>query len=411
MEDQKKNIIIESEVENKENKEFDELKQRAGDFAKAAGGVAGAFGKFAHKKGKAFIEKVESEEFQNKVNANIKAVTDRIDDYLSANDDNKDTNEISDEQQVTSGSPSKEEGANAITTSVEVEGNETVSFDIKKPKKGIAAAVERRKIERAEKKAEKERKRKEQQKQSLIMAGVAFAILIVMIGVMGLNEEDHTGQIKAPISSSQVSGLNYEEVVAEFKNAGFTDVKPMKIEDLISGVLVTDGEIEKVSIDGDENYSSATWYDPEVKVLVYYHTFPEKTIASTEENQANVEPKEFSSIDIPDNLTEPTYFGYITLSERCDGYYGGKWRFILKEEPPIILEIENLLDSELPDSDKKTLEKAKNGHTEDYVFTLTGYGLFKPSEDDKENGGTLILENAKAVSIRYDMYDKALIYN
>jgi hypothetical protein len=46
------------------------------------------------------------------------------------------------------------------------------------------------------------------------------------------------------------------------------------LEDLITGWLTNDGEVESVSVDGDKDYSPDVWYSNNVKVVITYHTFP-----------------------------------------------------------------------------------------------------------------------------------------
>lgn len=56
-------------------KESDDLKRQAGELFKAAGGVAGAFGKFAAKKGSELKDKIDTEDLQKKTVSGIKAIS------------------------------------------------------------------------------------------------------------------------------------------------------------------------------------------------------------------------------------------------------------------------------------------------------------------------------------------------
>lgn len=69
---------------NASDPQNDDIKQQAGELLKAAGGLAGSLGKLAKKKGIQIKEKLEDEEFQEKISSGIKAVTDKIDDYVTA---------------------------------------------------------------------------------------------------------------------------------------------------------------------------------------------------------------------------------------------------------------------------------------------------------------------------------------
>lgn len=77
-------IEMDNKTDAYDDASSDDIKQQAGELLKAAGGFAGSLGKLAIKKGTQLKEKLEDEEFQEKVNANIKAVTDRIDNYVSS---------------------------------------------------------------------------------------------------------------------------------------------------------------------------------------------------------------------------------------------------------------------------------------------------------------------------------------
>ncbi|WP_060673681.1 hypothetical protein [Rossellomorea vietnamensis] len=49
-----------------------------------------------------------------------------------------------------------------------------------------------------------------------------------------------------------------------------------KQEDLVTGWLTKDGEVESVSVDGDKDYSPDEWYSNDVEVVITFHTFPEE---------------------------------------------------------------------------------------------------------------------------------------
>ena len=81
-----------------------------------------------------------------------------------------------------------------------------------------------------------------------------------------------------------MSGKDYEEVREIFEKQGFTNIKLEAIEDLITGWLTKDGEVEDVSVGGDVNYLSDKWYPKDTEVVIRYHTFPSKNDES-ENNQ------------------------------------------------------------------------------------------------------------------------------
>lgn len=82
--DDKNMIDIGTHTDIPDNDSSDDLVQMAGDFAKAAGGLASSFGKFAAKKGSELKDKLDDDELQEKINSGIKTITDKIDDYVAS---------------------------------------------------------------------------------------------------------------------------------------------------------------------------------------------------------------------------------------------------------------------------------------------------------------------------------------
>lgn len=80
-------------------------------------------------------------------------------------------------------------------------------------------------------------------------------------------------KIYAGLSSKEVKGKNYSEIVDHFKQQGFTDIKTEKIEDLVTGWLTKDGEVENVTINGLSDFEKESIFEPDAKIVVFYHTF------------------------------------------------------------------------------------------------------------------------------------------
>ena len=103
-----------------------------------------------------------------------------------------------------------------------------------------------------------------------------FLLILMMFTISACDSESHEGEARTPSASSIQKGRDYQRVVEEFEKEGFTNIRLEKLEDLITGWLTKDGEVESVSVDGDIDYSADTWYPSDVEVLIIYHTFPEK---------------------------------------------------------------------------------------------------------------------------------------
>lgn len=80
-------------------------------------------------------------------------------------------------------------------------------------------------------------------------------------------------EVNPPVSSKEAEGINYKKIVKKLEDAGFVNVKTKAHKDLIIGLLDSDGDVESISIEGDEDYSKSSSYRIDVKVVIKYHTF------------------------------------------------------------------------------------------------------------------------------------------
>jgi len=102
----------------------------------------------------------------------------------------------------------------------------------------------------------------------LLLTGIVF-LMLVACG----DSEDHIGEAKTPSASSVMKGRDVERVFLTLEERGFTNIQLEEIKDLTTGSLIEDGEVEKVIIDGNEDYSVDIWVPSDVEVIIYYHTF------------------------------------------------------------------------------------------------------------------------------------------
>ncbi|KXT72614.1 large hypothetical protein [Streptococcus sp. DD10] len=103
--------------------------------------------------------------------------------------------------------------------------------------------------------------------------------------------------IALPISSEKIDKQNYKTVVNQLEDAGFTKVKTEKIEDLVTGILKKDGQVESVSIAGETEFQKGDVFDKNTPITVTYHTFKkEKKETVSKKDSSSEEPsKEPSS--------------------------------------------------------------------------------------------------------------------
>jgi len=107
-----------------------------------------------------------------------------------------------------------------------------------------------------------------------------FAILLILLLMLSLtacSSNDSTdNRIKVPKSSYDLEGEDYKDVMTLFQVAGFTNIEVEILDDLIIGWLIKDGEVGKVSINGETSFSSSSRFPQDSKILITYHTFPSK---------------------------------------------------------------------------------------------------------------------------------------
>jgi len=150
-----------------------------------------------------------------------------------------------------------------------------------------------------------------------ILCTILTALLCLTMAACG-SSDDHAGEAKTPSGSSVMQGQNYQDVIETFEEKGFTNIKTEKIDDLVTGWLTEDGEVEKVSVGGDEDYSPDKWVPADVEVIIYYHTFPADEEATSNEDAPPVENED-------DNKAETANKGKIVMPYSSADYCGEDW--------------------------------------------------------------------------------------
>ena len=95
--------------------------------------------------------------------------------------------------------------------------------------------------------------------------------------------------IKPPVSSDSLSGMNYEEVKQQFIDAGFTNVEEQSVEDLITGWIIEDGEIDEIVIDDKTSFSKSDSFYADSSIIIKYHTFPSSASINEDSQETNTE--------------------------------------------------------------------------------------------------------------------------
>ena len=141
-----------------------------------------------------------------------------------------------------------------------------------------------KRIDDKKRRAEEEAKRKREKTNEFIkkywmfLLGAFIAlILIVSFGIWSeRNDQNDATKIAINSSSSEFKGKNYKNVVTQLHKAGFTNIKTEALDDLVTGLLKKDGEVEGVKIDNITNFGSDTKFSKEAKIIITYHTFPKE---------------------------------------------------------------------------------------------------------------------------------------
>lgn len=126
---------------------------------------------------------------------------------------------------------------------------------------------------------------------------MTIAALTLAVPLAACSSPDREGQTQMPSSSSNMVGEHYETVVEELENAGFTNVEAKPLGDLITGWLKDDGEVKKIRVDGKNSFSKGAWFSTDGKIIVTYHSFPEKE--DTQEPTAEPKPEPVSKPSVP----------------------------------------------------------------------------------------------------------------
>ena len=119
------------------------------------------------------------------------------------------------------------------------------------------------------------------------IGSLLITLCMICTMVIGCDETVVTG-IYPPISADDCEGMMYEEVAAAFETAGFSNIEYEIIDDLITGWLTKDGEVEKVTLDGNDDFDTNDIFDESTILTISYHTFPQDDETEQEETDPPV---------------------------------------------------------------------------------------------------------------------------
>ena len=82
---------------------------------------------------------------------------------------------------------------------------------------------------------------------------IAIIMLSVLLTACGAKKE----MVETPAGIHLERGRNYKEVIEDFEDKGFTNIKTETIPDLVYGRSFRNGEVEQISVGGDIAYDSS----------------------------------------------------------------------------------------------------------------------------------------------------------
>lgn len=115
-------------------------------------------------------------------------------------------------------------------------------------------------------------------KQRFLSLILALIFVTTLVGCSNGASSISDNRVNMPSSSKKFEGVNYQEVVTQLQDAGFINVETEVLSDLVTGWTTKDGEVEKVSVDGDNLFSTDDKFPRDVNIVVTYHTFPDNSV-------------------------------------------------------------------------------------------------------------------------------------
>lgn len=139
----------------------------------------------------------------------------------------------------------------------------------------------------------------------VLTAALALTVALTIAGCSGSESGD---TVRMPESSRNFEGEQFQDVVDTLEDAGYTNVTPEPLGDLVTGFLKGEGEVKEVGVDGDTLFTTDDSFAPDVEIVVSYHSFP-----------ADEEPTE-TPAPSEDALTvenSPAFAALLTLTDYC----------------------------------------------------------------------------------------------
>lgn len=137
-------------------------------------------------------------------------------------------------------------------------------------------------IEAKMQKEQLEREREKERNDNKIgLVSLGLLVLVILICLFAANASNigafFTGDISVPASSDDLRDISYNDAEQRFRDAGFTNIECVSLNDLnlVSGFFTGDGSVDHITINGDEDFDSSAHYPSDAIVRIYYHSQPD----------------------------------------------------------------------------------------------------------------------------------------
>lgn len=158
-----------------------------------------------------------------------------------------------------------------------------------------------------------------------------ISILMLLLFLLSFGAEDDKSKKnvdpnfnEAPVSAEYAKDTNYQTILNQFIENGFTNIELVKQEDLIFGLFHSEGDIVSVTINGMKDFKENDKFPKNAKVIIKYHAFKEKKESETDTDKTpttvDSTEKVESSEQVANNTSEITEISneVITIDNNAD---------------------------------------------------------------------------------------------
>lgn len=86
-----------------------------------------------------------------------------------------------------------------------------------------------------------------------------------------MSENEETDRITMSTSASDYRYKDYQDIINDLHNLGFTNIKTDAVYDVYFGILVAVGESDKVTIDGNSDFKQGDTFSKNAEIIVTVH--------------------------------------------------------------------------------------------------------------------------------------------